>query len=60
MGALSMSFTCALMIGAPLGGASLQRLGANATWGGCLVIGVLAGLLTLMVRNELAVGESQQ
>lgn len=55
MGMFSMSFSSAIMIGAPVGGMVLQHLGGAYVWGGCLAIGLLAALIYHTIRKEMAV-----
>jgi len=45
MGMLTLSFSSALMVGAPLGGAVLERFGAGALWAGALGIAAAGAAL---------------
>lgn len=56
MGMFSMSFSSAIMIGAPLGGLVLQRWGGPYVWAGCLATGLLAAIIYNSIRKEMAVG----
>ena len=52
MGVFGMSFSAALMIGAPLGGEVLDRLGSNVLWiGGMGVAGLAVALYLLIYRS---------
>ena len=55
MGVFSMSFSSAIMIGAPLGGMVLKHLGGAYVWGGCLAVGLLAALIYQSIRKEMGV-----
>jgi MFS family permease len=56
MGAQSMSFALALMVGAPLGGWTLEHLGGEVLWPMSFVMGVVSALLLLSIRRHLVVG----
>lgn len=58
MGVFSVCFSCAMMIGAPLGGIVLERWGGSWLWSGSLFVGLLGAVLYLIVRNRLAVQET--
>ncbi len=53
MGVLSMSFSGALAIGAPVGGMVLTRFGGGALWGGCLALSLVASALCLSIYRPL-------
>ena len=53
MGAFSMCFSAALIIGAPLGGYILERFGGTYLWGGSAVVGLAAACLYTLVRNRV-------
>ncbi len=54
LGVLSMCFSSANMIGAPMGGAVLVRFDSGYLWGGCLAGGLMAALLYWSIRRRLA------
>ncbi len=54
MGVFTMCHSSAMMLGAPLGGAVLDRLGGAYLWGGSLAIGLLAALLFLSIHRQMA------
>lgn len=56
MGAYSMSFSMAMMLGAPIGGLVLTRFGGAALWGGCAAVGILSALLYAVVRTRVTPG----
>jgi MFS family permease len=60
MGVLGMSFSIALMIGSPLGGIVLARLGGNYIWGGAFAVSMVASVLFLSIRRPVASGVSSR
>ncbi|MEP0845421.1 MAG: MFS transporter [Phycisphaerae bacterium] len=54
MGMLSMSFSGANMIGAPLGGLVLTRLGGYFLWPICTALGLLAAIVYLTIRRRVS------
>lgn len=55
LGVLSMCFSSANMLGAPIGGAVLCTWGGPYLWGGCLVVGLAAALMYAGIHPQLAV-----
>lgn len=53
MGMMTLSFSGALMVGAPLGGAVLERFGSGALWTGTLGIGVLGAALYAAIGSAV-------
>ena len=53
MGAFTMSFSSAMMIGAPIGGFVLERYGGGGIWGGSFAVALVAALLYGSVRRHL-------
>jgi len=56
MGVLTMCFAGAMVVGGPIGGTVLARLGGTYLWGGCLGVGLISAVLYSMVRRELTEG----
>lgn len=54
MGVLSMSLSGANMIGAPLGGLVLTRLGGYFLWPFCTALGLLAAIVYLTIRGRVS------
>jgi MFS family permease len=59
MGVFSMCFSGAMMIGAPLGGFVLARLGGAYVWGGCLAVALVAALMYLSVHKPITAGRAE-
>jgi MFS family permease len=59
MGAYGMSFSSAMMLAAPLGGAILSRpqLGPGALWYAAFLLSMIAALLYFSIRRQLAAKE---
>ncbi len=53
-GVINMCFAGANMLGAPIGGVVLHRLGGRVLWAGVFGVGLLAALLFAAVRRQLA------
>lgn len=53
MGVMTMSFSGALAIGAPIGGMVLGTYGGSWLWGGCLGVGLLAAGMFLGIHKQL-------
>lgn len=53
MGVLTMSFSSALMFGAPVGGEILTRLGSGALWTACLILGLVGAGLYHAIRRDI-------
>ena len=53
MGVFTMSFSSSMMVGAPLGGLVLQRLGGGWLWGLCGMLGLAAALAFGVLRHGL-------
>lgn len=54
MGMYGLSYGVAAFVGPALGTATLDRLGENALWGGCLLLGVLSGAGLFVVARVAA------
>jgi MFS family permease len=54
MGVFSVCFSCAMMIGAPLGGIVLGRWGGGWLWIGSLLVAMMGAILFASVRGRLA------
>lgn len=55
MGMLSLSFAAAHTVGAPLGGACLELLGANAIWRSSFAVAGAAAVLYMVVRKSIVI-----
>ncbi len=55
MGALSVCFASAVMIGGPLGGWTLTHLGAQVLWGSAFIFGTASAVILLVMRAQLVV-----
>ena len=53
MGVFSVSFSLAMLVGAPLGGEILVRFGPSWLWPGCFVMTGAAVLLYLLIYRRL-------
>lgn len=53
MGVFTMCHSAALMIGVPIGGVVLARLGSTYIWAGCFALALLGGLLFWTVRHDI-------
>ena len=53
MGVYAICFSAAMMVGAPVGGMILARLGGNYVWGGSAAVGMVAALAFWCVRNRV-------
>lgn len=53
MGAFSMCFSSATMLGAPLGGLVLEHWGGRALWASCLVAGLAAAVLYYSIHRQI-------
>ena len=53
MGVFTMCHSAALMIGVPIGGVVLARLGSTYIWAGCFALALLGGLLFWSVRRDI-------
>ena len=60
MGVFSMCFSGAIMIGSPVGGLVLARLGGAYVWGGCFSVALLAALLYLSVHKPIRAKRVEQ
>ncbi|MFH1809557.1 MAG: MFS transporter [Pseudomonadota bacterium] len=58
MGVFGLSFSIAIMGGAPLGGMALVHLGGGWTWALCFFVGSLSTGLYVVIRRQLAVRET--
>jgi len=55
MGVISICHGLGMAVGAPLGGAVLERFGGGALWSGCAAFGAAAALLYFVVSREARV-----
>ncbi|MGD2109012.1 MAG: MFS transporter [Phycisphaerae bacterium] len=55
MGVFTVCFSCSMMVGAPLGGVVLDKLGGGWLWGGTLMIGLVSASVFAAVRRQIAV-----
>ena len=53
MGMFMMCHSAALMVGVPVGGVVLARLGSTYLWGGCFALALLGGLVYWAVRHDI-------
>lgn len=53
MGLFNMSFSAALMIGAPVGGIVFSRFGGNALWASCFGTAMVSVLLSLTIHRRV-------
>jgi MFS family permease len=53
MGVFGMSFSGANMLGAPLGGRMLARLGGSRIWGTCVVLAMASAAIYLWLGRRL-------
>ncbi len=53
MGVFTMSFSGAMMVGAPVGGFVLARFGSPWVWGGCFAVSMVAAGLLWCLRRKL-------
>ena len=54
MGVMSMSFSGANMVGAPLGGLVLARYGGGYVWMAAAALAVVAGIMYFSIRRQIA------
>lgn len=60
MGVFGMSYSGANMLGAPLGGLILKRLGGGPVWVGCTVLATLAAIIYWRIGPRIEGGEARQ
>jgi MFS family permease len=58
LGVLTMCFSSANMLGAPIGGAVLAKWGGSYLWGGCFVVGLAAAAMYASIRRRLVTRET--
>jgi len=55
MGAITMCYNAATLIGVPIGGMVFARWGSDVLWSGCAIVGLLSTMLFASIRRKIGV-----